>query len=273
MELFVSDLDGTLLNKNAELSVNTKNILNRLIEKGLKFTVATARTYASAGKILNGLNLELPIILMNGVSVFDVKSEKYCKVNYLDKDLCRKINNEKNKAGLDCFLYTIKNNEMMTYFERLSSKAMENFYNIRKTRYYKAFTKVNCFEEVMENVIYFTFIGTREMLLPFYEKIKLFPQLTITFYDDIYSENLWYLEVFSADASKKNAVTYIKEKFGFDKIYAFGDNTNDLPMFEVADRKYAVENANRIVLEKCDEVIGSNENDGVAEFLLKLKGK
>ena len=98
MELFVSDLDGTLLNKNAELSVNTKNILNRLIEKGLKFTVATARTYASAGKILNGLNLELPIILMNGVSVFDVKSEKYCKVNYLDKDLCRKINNEKKQS-------------------------------------------------------------------------------------------------------------------------------------------------------------------------------
>ena len=52
MELFISDLDGTLLNGNAEVTEFTRDTLNRLMAKGLNFTAATARTLASAGKIL-----------------------------------------------------------------------------------------------------------------------------------------------------------------------------------------------------------------------------
>jgi hydroxymethylpyrimidine pyrophosphatase-like HAD family hydrolase len=44
--LCISDLDGTLLNKNAELSEYTADALNDLIAKGLRFSVATARTAA-----------------------------------------------------------------------------------------------------------------------------------------------------------------------------------------------------------------------------------
>lgn len=51
MELFISDLDGTLLNGNAEVTEFTRDTLNRLMAKGLNFTAATARTLASAGKI------------------------------------------------------------------------------------------------------------------------------------------------------------------------------------------------------------------------------
>ena len=47
MELFVSDLDGTLLNKQSEVSQISRQIINDLIDKGVKFTVATARTHAT----------------------------------------------------------------------------------------------------------------------------------------------------------------------------------------------------------------------------------
>ena len=49
--LFVSDLDGTLLNEKADISDKAADILNDLIENGLNFTFATARTAASALKI------------------------------------------------------------------------------------------------------------------------------------------------------------------------------------------------------------------------------
>ena len=42
MELFISDLDGTLLNGNAEVTEFTRDTLNRLMAKGLNFTAATA---------------------------------------------------------------------------------------------------------------------------------------------------------------------------------------------------------------------------------------
>lgn len=49
--LYVSDLDGTLLNSDALLNEDVPERLNRLIDKGLCFTVATARTYATVNSI------------------------------------------------------------------------------------------------------------------------------------------------------------------------------------------------------------------------------
>lgn len=50
----------------------------------------------------------------------------------------------------------------------------------------------------------------------------------------------------------------------------FGDNANDLPMFEVADECYAVANATAEVRARATEVIGSNDEDGVAHVLARL---
>ena len=55
MELFISDLDGTLLNGNAEVTEFTRDTLNRLMAKGLNFTAATARTLASAPPASNSM--------------------------------------------------------------------------------------------------------------------------------------------------------------------------------------------------------------------------
>ena len=272
-ELYISDLDGTLLNRNVEISEKTAEILNKLIDKGMNFTVATARTLASAGKILSNVRLKLPIILMNGVLIYNPLEKKYEVVNSLSEKLRATIQHFAKKIGLDCFMYTIKGNDMMTYFERLSSQAMQDFYNERREKYYKSFIQVDNFSEITDDVIYFTFISEYERLSPLYKELSQNPDLEITFYRDIYSENLWYLEAFSAKASKQQGVRYLREKYGFDNISVFGDNLNDLPMFDEADKKYAVENAVEQVKIVADEIILSNENDGVAMFLLNEFGK
>ncbi|MDF2505564.1 HAD family hydrolase [Clostridium sp.] len=64
--LYVSDLDGTLLNSNSQLSEESKRIINNLVKKGVKFTYATARSFSSASKILDGLQLSIPAITYNG---------------------------------------------------------------------------------------------------------------------------------------------------------------------------------------------------------------
>ena len=75
--LYISDLDGTLLNPNAELPAYTKDALNRMIADGLCFSVATARTAASAFKILDGIQWKVPLVLLNGVLIYDF--EQRCK--------------------------------------------------------------------------------------------------------------------------------------------------------------------------------------------------
>lgn len=273
MELYISDLDGTLLNKNAEVSEYTKDTINSLIAEGLNFTIATARTLASAGKILSGLDLRLPIILMNGVLIYDPAAQKYEAVNSLSGKLVKEIQTAAKNLDLDCFMYTIQNNEMNTYFEKLSSDAMKSFYNERREKYYKSFTQTEDFSSVTASVIYFTFINSKEKLKPLYEKFSDNPQLEITFYDDIYSDDLWYLEVFSSKASKKQGVKYLRQKYGFESITAFGDNLNDLPMLEEAETKCAVSNAKQQLLDSADVIVLSNNEDGVAKYLQKIFGK
>ena len=267
-QLFISDLDGTLLNQNAEISCETEKIINQLIGNGMNFSVATARTLASAGKILSGLNIRLPIILMNGVLIYNPLDKRYEVVNSLTEELRNEIQSNAKALNLDCFMYTIRDNSMMTYFENLSSNAMKSFYNERREKYYKSFTQVKNFLEISDEVIYYTFINKYDKLKPLYERLSKNTQLEITFYDDIYSENLWYLEAFSAKASKKQGLKYLRQKYGFNQITAFGDNLNDLPMLEEANLKCVVSNARQELLNSADIVIGSNSDDGVAKYLL-----
>lgn len=82
--LYVSDLDGTLLNHEAKISLYTKNTINSLINKGLNFSVATARALDPTLKMLDGMKLSIPIILLNGVLIYDTNSKEYIKVNRIE---------------------------------------------------------------------------------------------------------------------------------------------------------------------------------------------
>lgn len=270
MELFITDLDGTLLDKNAELPETSCKILGRLISDGLNFTVATARTIASAGKILSGLDLRLPMILMNGVLIYDPIKKEYEVVNRLPEESAEKILEMRSRLDISPFMYTMKNNEMHTYFDRLANSAMEDFYAERTKKYYKTFTQADKLENIRDDIIYFCFIDKKERLQPLYDEISADSSVGMTFYHDIYSDDMWYLEVFSAAASKEAGVRYLREKYRFDRITAFGDNLNDLPMFAAADVKIAVKNAAAELLAGCDRVIGSNSENGVAKYLEEI---
>ena len=60
-----------------------------------------------------------------------------------------------------------------------------------------------------------------------------------------------------------------KEMFGCNKIISFGDSINDIPMFEMSDECYAVANAMDEVKAAATGIIDSNEDDGVAKWLLE----
>lgn len=67
--VFVSDLDGTLITRNERLSDYSLSVLNGLIERGLPFTYATARSLSSAERSVGGLRHTLPVIVYNGALI------------------------------------------------------------------------------------------------------------------------------------------------------------------------------------------------------------
>jgi len=266
--LYVSDLDGTLLNPSAELSVYTKQALGKLIAGGLHFTAATARTAASALKILDGLTLNIPVILMNGVLIYDIGQKQYLQLHKLAPEAVQAVIGVIRSLDMTGFMYQLKDDALTTYYESLDKEPLRAFVEERVTRYYKTFGQVGQFSDIDPNhIIYFTLLDQQERIRSVYDAFHTLSGLNLTMYKDTYSPDLWYLEVFHADASKQNAVTYLRERYGFTRVVGFGDNLNDLPLFAACDVRVAVENARAEVRAAADYVCGASDADGVVKWI------
>ena len=84
------------------------------------------------------------------------------------------------------------------------------------------------------------------------------------------TDALYNLEIYSDKSSKANSIKGIMHTFNFDRLISFGDNLNDIPMFEISDECYAVKNAVQELKDLSTSVIDSNFNDGVANYLKSL---
>jgi hydroxymethylpyrimidine pyrophosphatase-like HAD family hydrolase len=88
-----------------------------------------------------------------------------------------------------------------------------------------------------------------------------------------YSGTAWegrqwrWLDVHHSDATKGGAIQEMKELLGIERVVCFGDNENDLSMFEAADESYAPENATDEIKSAATAVIGHHDEEGIAQFL------
>lgn len=266
--LYISDLDGTLLSPEQTVTEETVSLLNECIAGGAFFTFATARTAASAVKITESININVPCILMNGVSVYDLTRKKYVKNEYLSAEKSAAVANVLDCFGQSGFMYKISEDKLSCEYTKLDSPEIYEFYRRRKDKYDKPFSQIRSFcESCTDEVMYFTMLDTFEKLDMIRREVEKIGGLKYEFYRDIYSENVWYLEIFSDKASKFNGVRFLREKYGFDEIVCFGDNLNDIPMFRASDVKIAVENAKPELKELADFITPSNTENGVAQWL------
>ncbi|MCR4888289.1 MAG: Cof-type HAD-IIB family hydrolase [Ruminococcus sp.] len=265
--LYVSDLDGTLLNHEPKITGSTAGVINELIGKGLYFTFATARSVYSAVPITSSLDISVPCILMNGVSVYDIPSQSYIKNEFIEPADSAEILKSFERHGIHCFMYRIEDDVLTCCYSELTTKVMRSFAEVRKNKYKKPFVQCDRLADMAdEKTVYFTTTGHYEELLPVKQEVEKIAGVDIAFYLDVYNGE-WYLEIFSHKASKANGVKYLREHYGFDEVVAFGDNLNDLSLFEAADVKIAVGNAKDELKKAADIVIDTNINDGVAKWL------
>ena len=103
-----------------------------------------------------------------------------------------------------------------------------------------------------------------------YKSISNDVRMCCHYYEDVYNKGFFLMESMSRKATKKNGIIFLREYLDAKKLICFGDNLNDLNMFEAADESYAVDNAHPRLKEAADKIIGSNDEDGVAQCLKKL---
>ncbi len=261
--LYVSDLDGTLLNKNQEISDFTAKTINYLAEKGMMFSYATARSYITASKVTSGITAKIPVIVYNGTMIVENATGEIIQANFFEKEDSDYINScfKQNNIHPIIFSY-INGEEKFTYEQDKINNETKAFIATRKGD--KRDNPIVEFAEISE-VFHYSCIVDDDRLLALYEIFK--DKYSCVYYKDIYTGYMW-LEIMCKGVSKASAIKQLKTILGVDYIVAFGDGGNDLEMFKFADECYAVKNADKEIKAVATSIIESNDNDGVAKWLL-----
>lgn len=270
--LYVSDLDGTLLNTNSEISEQTKEIINDLVAKGMKFTYATARSFSSASKIVEGLNLSIPIITYNGTFFNEPADGKVIYSSSFSNEQIKYISTIFIENKVYPLVYSLLNGEeRVSWLEGRESKGTLDYLKSRTgDKRLRGVTKES--ELYLGSVFYFTVIGEKDDLENLKDYFNDISQFVCTFQKELYKEDEYWLEIMPHNATKAQGIERLKEVTGCDKVICFGDAINDIPMFEIADEAYAVKDANLQLKQIATGIIGSNNDDGVAKWLLENAG-
>lgn len=264
--LYISDLDGTLLNSNQRLSAYTTRILKRLLDSRHMFSYATARSLVTAKKVTEGLSFSFPVICYNGAFIMDNATNNFLLETYFEPSDIHLLSTFLSANNVYPIVYAmIDGTEYFSFIPKFVNNGMRHFLDSRTGD--PRWREVNDEEELYTGkVFYISCINSDAALLPVIQRFQSDKNYQCIASRDIYSNEPW-CELLPFEATKANAVRRLKEMLCCDKLIGFGDNINDLPLFEVCDECYAVANAKPEVKAKATDVIGSNDEDGVAKWL------
>lgn len=254
IKLIATDLDGTLLNNQSEISEYNKEIFAYLEKKGVEIVLSTGRPYDGMIRYKKYLNNKNHSIVLNGSMIVD-KNGDFVYDEPLDKDTAEKIMNIYKKYE-DVYLHVYRGNKCIIskedyYFKRYAEKEnIEGIFNGLENIDNFKFSKM-------------LFIGGREVLEEIQLKIKSEVQVHTSF-----SHNN-FLEILRDGINKGEALKWLCDKKGIkrENIMAFGDNYNDIEMIEYAGTGVAMENGEEELKNKADYIAINNNDDGVGKFL------
>lgn len=263
--LYVTDLDGTLLRSDETTSDFTNQTINDLAARGMLFSYATARSYVTSAKVTKGLDAHIPLIVYNGALVIDHGTGEIMISNFFGQEIQEVLRDLISHEIFPIVYAFIDGVERYSYIPERCTWGMRDYIASRSGD--RRENPVKDADALCRGeVFYISCIDEEEKLEPFYEKYK--DQCHAVYQKDIYSGAQW-LELMPLAASKSNAIRQLKAQLGCDYLVVFGDGKNDIDMFHLADESYAVENAAPELKAIATGVIGSNDEDAVAKWLLE----
>jgi len=264
--LYVTDLDGTLMRDDKIISDVSVAILNHLLSQGICLTYATARSLHSASKITREISFHLPVIIRNGTIIANPLSQREIEISIFGEELqdIRQILADNVIPGFATAY--LEGKEVKLCFARKMNEGFQDYLHNHSGD--KRLRMVNTEDKLYEGkTCYFTFIAPKDELQPLYERVKKIKGINCIFQQDKYRPEYW-LEICPQNATKATAIQRVKELCGCQRVIVFGDSVNDIPMFCMADEAYATKNAIDELKAIATGIIGDNNSDGVAKWLM-----
>ncbi|MBB6670355.1 HAD-IIB family hydrolase [Cohnella nanjingensis] len=271
MSYFLTDLDGTLLRSDASLSDYSVRILTQALNEGLFVSYATARSYISAHKIVSAVPWRYPVVLYNGAVLFDPATQRVLDGAWLNPATTDEIIGLGRAHGLLPLLFALDDEDReRVLHERLVRSGELQFYASRPNDpRFAEVTRLSCPETFRTLIV--TYIGLWDELNPLKEEVqrRFGDRIHVHLMKDAYIADHYFLEFSDRLANKKEGLRKWAALVNGEPevVTVFGDNLNDLGMFETAGTRIAVAGAHPDIAALSTAMAGSNDDDGVTRYL------
>lgn len=259
--IVASDLDGTLLNPNHQLSTKTKQTLKTLHDQGFTFVFATGRHHVDVSGIREIAGIPAFMITSNGARVHNENNQLLLSKNVPEELVQSIVDILKDDPTIYVHIY--RNDEWYLSHddEEIAAYHNESGFN---------FIPFDANQAPTDGVakVFFTSIHKdHEHLAKYEEQInkKFGDKLSVAF------SSPWCLEVMGAGVSKGEALKIIAESLNLslENCIAFGDGMNDVEMLTMAGKGLVMGTAHPKVHQALPQIerIGSSADDAVAKYL------
>lgn len=266
------DLDGTTLTTDKVLTPHTKKVLEACLEQGIQILPATGRTRCAIPEHLRQLKGLRYMILSNGASVLDLKTDEVIYSNCIPWEKARELFDilEEYDTYYDFYAFGRGWSEARFYdhTERYHIEPhIEKLVHDSRTRIRDMRQWMEERKAPVEKLN--MFFASEENRQKAYRELSARPDLAVTC---SLSNNL---EINYYTCNKGDALMNLGRILNIspEQIMACGDGNNDIEMIKEAGIGVAMENGEESLKEFADFITRTNDDEGVAfaiEHFLQL---
>ncbi len=269
-DIYITDLDKTFLKSDLSVGEFSKEVWNDLAGRGVPLGIATARSLKKSLEFLEGLRLDIPLILLDGAMVATA-DKKPIRIHALDKKISAEIIDvAKCMLGIEPFIVGFEG-EIVN--ERFLYPAKLNTFQQQLVRSYENDSRLRAKEKIepLEKNLKIVYMGSKEEMIALERELEAVfgNSIEIKNSKDVYFE-CWFLTVLHPFGDKSHALEDVLEYLDASakQLHVFGDSLNDIGMFQKAGCAVAVKNAHEETKKHADIVLErTNDEEAVAHYL------
>lgn len=261
IKMIVSDLDGTLLTTQKQISSKTRNILIEKKMHGQKIVLASGRTLESVRYAIQDFSLANYIITNNGAAIYDVEKEFFIWQDTFSIETAVKIFELYKKWCQS--IHICSSNYYYSY-----TKDTQLGYN-------PSIIKVKDFTSLIEKnipICHISLLGMKpnKIKIVINEIREKFPDLEAFVMQDSFKRTKW-IDIMKKGVSKSEMISRLQSLLHIDieNTVLFGDGKNDIEMLQKNGFGIAMANALPEVKSVCKDITDTNDENGIVKWLDK----
>lgn len=254
IRLVALDVDGTLLNRDGQVTPRVRRALARLAAHGIPFTLATGRSYRGTRELVRELGIRLPFVVQNGAALID-PSGRLLEQRLLPAEQALQLYHLARGAGLDPWMVgPVDEGEPLLADAATPPPAFPPPGGAASP----------------PRVLKLWAAGPPARVVSFARQARRYlgqAGRVIVYRGP--ERPVWLAEVLEGQAGKGRAVAAIARQLGIarEEVLAIGDGVNDVDLLRFAGTGLAVAGAPPVVRRVASAVVEGAESDAVAEAL------